>query len=211
MKCECTDEIKKILKKRGLKGNDLAHAMALERGSDSWKPIPFNHPDGTLVNSANKLYSLRTELKNGGMFELCKAKGMSKGKFTFDNYVAMFDLDNPKPLTDPKQMQFRMGLSDYCTDGGIQPIRKVVVKKSAYARYDKGEVDPHTFEISPLTLGAGSPLTEPPTFMNGEDSDENLSEADLGDFDGPDQSDVEWDDGDVDSVCGMEDWDGPEV
>ena len=160
-----SDEIEKTLKKRwktelALLDKQAAElvmkkAMAIERGSDVWKPIPFYHPEGTLVNGANKLYSLRTVLKHGGEFELCKAKGMSKGEFSFDDYVAMFDPDNPKPLTDPKQMQFRLPLSGYCNDDGIQPIRKVFVKKTAAATYDKGEKGPMvdgSCKITPLTI-----------------------------------------------------------
>tara|TARA_R110002072_G_scaffold302304_1_gene484656 strand:+ start:169 stop:4098 length:3930 start_codon:yes stop_codon:yes gene_type:complete len=153
LKCECTDEIEKVLKKRGLAGEALQRAMAIERGSVDWKPIPFSHPEGTLVNGANKLYALRTQIKHGGEFELCKAKGMSKGGFTFANYLAMFDPDNPKPLTDPKPMYFKLGLSGYCTDGGIQPVRKVILsKKEAKACYTKGDIDATTGVITPFTL-----------------------------------------------------------
>ena len=152
LKCECTDEVEKILKKRGFKGEDLADALAVERGSVTWKPMPFHHPEGTLVNAANKLYTLRTQIKHGGEFELCKAKGMSKGIFNFNDYVAMFDPDNPQPLTDPAQMQFKLGIAGYCTDGGIQAIKKVAVEKTAYAKYDKGEVNLKTGTITPFVL-----------------------------------------------------------
>jgi hypothetical protein len=67
----------------------------------------------------------------------------------------MFDPGNPKPLTDPGQIQFRLPLNGYCTDGGLQAIRKLSVEKSAFARYDKGVVDPITGKITPLTLGSG--------------------------------------------------------
>ena len=174
LKCECTDEVEKILKKRGFEGVDLANALAMERGSVTWKPMPFHHPEGTLVNAANKLYTLRTLIKHGGDFELCKAKGMSQKDseghqkckigpalegdvyptpfLTFKDYVAMFDPDNPQPLTDPAQMQFQLGIAGYCTDGGIQAIKKVTIEKTAYAKYDKGHVDPKTGEITPFVL-----------------------------------------------------------
>lgn len=200
LKCECTDEIEKLLKKRGFKGAELNKAMAFERGSESWKPIPFCHPEGTLVNGANKLYALRTRLKHGGGHELCKAKGMTKGLFTFDNYVAMFDPDNPKPLTDP-QMQIRMGLNGYCTEGGIQPVRKVIVPKRAYACYNKGVVDSATGKITPFCL--------PGTHSEAELAESDPMHVEAADeWDGDDDG---WDGPEVDEWDGPdeEDWDGP--
>ena len=44
----------------------------------------------------------------GREFELCKAKGMSKGLFGFEDYAAMFDEENPKPLTRAYQTQFKL-------------------------------------------------------------------------------------------------------
>ena len=183
LKCECTDEIEKVLKKQGLEGSALDEAMELERGSKHWKPIPFYHPEGTLVNAANKLYALRTRLRRGNEIELCKAKGMSQKDsegnvkykkdvegnllkddqgqliplLQFTDYVAMFDPDNPRPLTDPSQMQFRM--PSYCVDGGLPAIRKMHVKKTVYAVYDKGEkgeVIDGSCRISPYSIGANA-------------------------------------------------------
>ena len=74
----------------------------------------------------------------------------------FTDYVAMFDPDNPKPLTDP-QMQFRN--ANYCIDGGVQAIRKVTVRKTVFAVYDKGEkgeVVGGSCKITPFTIGANA-------------------------------------------------------
>ena len=168
LKCECTAKILKLFK--GV--TDMKRAMEVERGSETWKPIPFHHPDGTLCNSANKLYALRTMLKTGDEFELCKAKGISK-KFGFKDYVRMFDTDNPHPLTDPQQMQFKLGLSAYCIDGGIAPVTKCLVHKethaldptTALALYDKGTVDPHTLKVTPLVLHGMGEARPTPEFM----------------------------------------------
>ena len=48
-----------------------------------------------------------TRLKTGEPVELYKAKGMSRGQFNFDDYIAMFDEKNPKPL-EQEQTQFRL-------------------------------------------------------------------------------------------------------
>ena len=179
LKCECTAEISKRFKKQGLNGEALKRAMEVERKgpapSDpkSWRPIPFHHPDGTLCNSANKLYALRTRLQTGEEFEICKAKGISK-KFGFEDYVRMFDTDNPHPLTDPQQMQFKLGLSAYCTDGGIAPVTKCLVHKethaldptTALALYDKGTVDPETLKVTPLVLHGTGHARPAPAFMH---------------------------------------------
>ena len=167
LKCECTAEISKRFKKQGVE--ELKSAMQVERKSETWRPIPFHHPDGTLCNSANKLYALRTRLQTGEEFEICKAKGISK-KFGFEDYVRMFDPDNPHPLTDPQQMQFKLGLSAYCTDGGIAPVTKCLVHKethalhptTALALYDKGTVDPITLKVTPLIVhGTGEARPAP--------------------------------------------------
>jgi len=75
------------------------------------------HPEGTMCNVANKLYTLRTQLKSASdvAIELCKAKIMSKGIFNFDNYAAAF-ASIPQPMTDPGQKQFKLGLTAYCQD-----------------------------------------------------------------------------------------------
>ena len=86
------------------------------------------------------MYALHMQLKTGESFELRKAKGMSKGLFGFDNYAAMFDEKNPKPLTQAYQTQFKLGLSAYCIDGGIKPIMIRHLQKVAHARYDKGNL-----------------------------------------------------------------------
>ena len=80
-----------------------------------------------------------TRLKTGEPVELYKAKGMSRGQFNFDDYIAMFDEKNPKPL-EQEQTQFRLGLSGYCMDGGIKPITMRQVPKQARAQYTKGRV-----------------------------------------------------------------------
>ena len=156
LKCECTDEVEKVYKKKAegvvlpespadLPAEVRKHVwvkiqMARERDSIVWKPLPFNHPEGTLCNSANKLYALRTRLKSGvELDDLCKAKGMSRGLFTFEDYVAMFDTEDPKPLKDPGQKQFKLPLSAYCRDGGLQPMKLLHLPKEAHARYDKGD------------------------------------------------------------------------
>jgi hypothetical protein len=210
LKCECTDEIEKVLKKRGFVGEALQSAMAMERGSEKWKPIAFDHPEGTLVNGANKLYALRTMLKHGGEFELCKAKGMSKGGFTFENYVAMFDADNPKPLTDPKPMQFKLGLGGYCKDGGIEPVRKVILKKKeAHACYTKGDVDAAGV-ITPFMLDAGEDVDLASIEHLGDDAELVAGTAPDEEWDGPDDDgpDEEWDGPDDDGPD--EEWDGPD-
>ena len=85
-----------------------------------------------------------------------------------------------------------MGLNAYCTDGGVQAVRKVTVAKSAYACYNKGVVNSTTGKITPFCLpGTHSDLAEP---MQSEDEDE----WDDG-WDGPEID--EWDD--------EADWDGP--
>ena len=192
LKCEGSDEVSKKLKKRGFTGADLDKAMAFERGAETWKPLPFYHPEGTLCNGANKLYALRTLLKHGGDHELCKAKGLSKGGFTFDNYVAMFDPLNPKPLTNPKQLSMRMGLSQYCRDGGIQAVRREVTPKEAKACYTKGShsgVGP----ITPFLL----PGTHDDTAREHAPDDDAMSDylgsdgmdSDVDSYMGPDETD----------------------
>ena len=74
----------------------------------------------------------------GKTIELNKAKGMSKGKHGFEDYAGMFGPD-AKPLTCIQE-QFRMGMSDYCRDGGIRPITLTHVTKEAHAQYTKGRV-----------------------------------------------------------------------
>jgi hypothetical protein len=190
LKCECTAEISKRFKKGGLSGEALQSAMQVERKSETFRPIPFHHPDGTLCNSANKLYALRTRLQTGDEFEICKAKGISK-KFGFEDYVNMFDVDNPHPLTDPQQMQFKLGLSAYCTDGGIQPVSKCLVHKethaidptTALALYDKGNVGAETLKVTPLVLHGNGEARPTPEFMR---------ERATGSFDV--EESLEWDD-----------------
>ena len=131
--------LEKLLRKKGLRGAELERAMVRERRSETWKPMPFHHPQGTLCNGANKLYSLRMQLTSGETLELCKAKGMSKGLFRFEDYAAMFDEENPQPLTQAYQTQFKLGLSGYCVDGGIKPIMIRHLPKVAHAKYDKGQ------------------------------------------------------------------------
>ena len=196
LKCEGTDEMTKVLKKLGFEGDALKKALALERGSETWKPLAFEHPEGTLVNGANKLYCLRTLTKHGGEeIVISKAKGLSK-HFKFGDYAAMFDAENPKPLTDPGQLQFRMGLGAYCTEGGIQPVRKMVVEKKAYAQYKKGHCDPSTGVITPFLLPGTVNLDE--TLPSSEDmavNEDTFSGDSMGwgetesddDWDGPDE------------------------
>ena len=38
-----------------------------------------------------------------------------------------------------------------------------------------------------------------------------MSEADVGEFEDPAQGDVEWEDGDADDECGLDEWDGPDL
>ena len=90
LKCECTDEVEKVIKKNIVlnpspvdldenvrKKVATAIRMAKERDSISWKPLPFCHPEGTLCNSASKTYYLRT-LTSAGPVDIAKAKGMAK-------------------------------------------------------------------------------------------------------------------------------------
>ena len=65
------------------------------------------------------------------------------------------------------------------------------------ARYDKGVVDPKTYEITPFLLPAG-PQQDPPRFLQ---SAEEVDAMLLGDWDAG---------GEEDGVCGMEEWDGPD-
>ena len=69
----------------------------------------------------------------------------------------MFDPDNPLPITDPAQMQFRR--PNYTNPDGIKAIRKVMVKKTVSSVYDKGlrvvQAD-GTTKITPYTLDATS-------------------------------------------------------
>jgi hypothetical protein len=161
LKCECTDEVSKLVKKdiekSGLPESaadlpmsvrkKVAHAvrMAIERDSITWRPIPFYHPEGSGVISANKLYILRTRMRTLKKdIVIPKAKGMPKydkdGEylFTFEQYAAMHGPD-PKPL-ECTQKQFRMPNSNYCDDAGVQPITIHAVPKKVHAWYDKGEV-----------------------------------------------------------------------
>lgn len=156
LKCECTDEIEGKLKKRGVKGKELEDAMRIERGSDHWRPIPFYHERGSLVNSANKLYSLQTRLKSDPSVEisLCKAKGFTKNdmfKLCFDDYRSMHG-EFGQPMVQENQPQFKMGLQGYCTDGGIKPVTMRYIKKTAHAQYSKGEIDEDTGVITPLVI-----------------------------------------------------------
>jgi hypothetical protein len=161
LKCECTDEVEKQVKKSIVLCEspiDLADSdrkkvaihvqMAKERDSITWKPMPFHHPGGSLCNGANKLYVLRTLMQSGKKIEIAKAKGMTKydknGQplFTWDDYEAMHHPTNPKPLTC-SQTQFKLGMSGYCRDGdGVQPITIHKIPKAAHAKYDKGRVLP---------------------------------------------------------------------
>ena len=162
LKCECTDEVAKCVKK-DIKKNKLPDSaadlpmevrekvafkvrMAIERDSITWRPIPFYHPDGSGCISANKLYILRTRMRSKQHktteIVIPKAKGMPKydkdnnPMFSFDQYAAMHG-PNPEPLKCT-QTQFRMPI--YCDDGGMQSITIHRVPKEASARYDKGEV-----------------------------------------------------------------------
>lgn len=95
--------------------------MAVERGSETWRQIPLEHPGGTLCNSANKMYALRTVCKSTvKTLEICKAKGMSSGQHGFEDYAQMFGAA-AKPM-QCVQKQFRMPMSGYGRDGGIQPV-----------------------------------------------------------------------------------------
>ena len=137
LKDECGDELVKHMKKNGVV--DPVSAMELERGSKTWRPIPFEHPGGTLCNSANKMYALRTVCKSTGKtLEICKAKDMSGGLHGFDDYSQMFG-ESPKPM-QCVQKQFRMPMSGYCRDGGIQPVTLKSVPKTANAQYSKGRI-----------------------------------------------------------------------
>ena len=174
LKCECTDEVTKVLKKHGVEGEALRQSLAQLRGSTAWKPMPFFHPEGTMTTVANKLYSLRTIVKGrfGGMdvdklIDLCKAKGMTKGKFTFEDYAnafahegALYDVKDPpkigpsriKAMIDEDQKQFKMGLAHYHTDGGLVPVTMHRMVKKAFPSYTKGEINPETGEITPFTI-----------------------------------------------------------
>ena len=161
LKCECTDEVEKRVKKSVVlcespidlddidrKKVAVRIQMAKERDSITWKPMPFHHPGGSLCNGANKLYVLRTLMQSGTPFEIAKAKGMTKEDkngqpiFTWDDYEAMHHPTDPKPLTC-LQTQFKLGMSGYCRDGdGVQPITIHKIEKRASAKYDKGSVQP---------------------------------------------------------------------
>jgi hypothetical protein len=158
LKCECTDEVQKVIKKSVKlcespvelsedvrKKVAVGIRMAIERDSIPWKPMPFKHEGGSLCNGANKLYMLRTEVKGCKPVELIKAKGMSKydknGKplFGWNDFEAMHG-DEPMPL-ESTQKQFRVGLAAYCRDGdGVMPVTIHEIPKKAFAYYDKGEI-----------------------------------------------------------------------
>ena len=159
LKCECTDEVQKVIKKTATlcessinlpekvrKDVAVRIQMARERDSITWKPMPFHHSGGSLCNGANKLYILRTQLKTGKVIEIAKAKGMTKYDknghplFAWNDYEAMHHPTDPKPLTCT-QTQFKLGMSGYCRDGdGIKPITIHKIPKDAHARYDKGNL-----------------------------------------------------------------------
>ena len=164
------DEVEKRLKKLGLKGEALKDALIKERGSQEWKPIPFYHPEGSMVNVANKLYSLRTQLKSveGVVIELCKAKGMSKGIFNFNSYRDAFGdwkvslalrvcpgagvqiaLKPHRSMVDPGQKQFKLGLSAYCQENMPAIYVKSLVKRAS-ACYSKGNWDRKTNKVTPF-------------------------------------------------------------
>ena len=122
-----------------------------------------------MVNVANKLYSLRTQLKSveGEVIELCKAKGMSKGIFNFNSYRDAFGdwrvslalrvtaagvqiaLKPDRSMVDPGQKQFKLGLSAYCQENMPAIYVKSLVKRAS-ACYSKGNWDRKTNMVTPF-------------------------------------------------------------